>query len=434
MHKSAVTVVAISTVLSAVAIATLTAISMPAAKSEASNVADVTVTGTVYHDANGNGKRDANERGLEGWTLSLLWAERMGFPTNTAITNEQGEFTFAFNVAGLSKNIDRLLLTAVTPQEPRGAHWVTSSRGSRGSTVEDSVFVPARPGTYQVAFGKTLKAGARPTVVPDVRPRPGGAADSGRGGEEALFAEYEVASLLVIPVAIGLPLLMRSIRRRRLTWQQSMRLLVLVAGPYAVASSLAIVGLAGLSVKAEAAESNPQGGVAAPLFGTLIVKDDTGGSISGYLDDALENWEDAMGTDRYGQLWSSGDIHLWIVDVGEGGDWYLAYVKGIDDCSEEADNFGLRGYHAWEKNFDHIAYGYHDYGRICINHDYHLHGESPEAGFYYHPSVSARSRGVTHEIGHALYLDHDDDEGIMDMCWCYDINEDEAYLVYDSYN
>jgi len=68
------------------------------------------------------------------------------------------------------------------------------------------------------------------------------------------------------------------------------------------------------------------------------------------------------------------------------------------------------------------------YSVICLN--ITPYGYSPG---YDTANSATRIRGMTHEMGHSLHLNHDSD-GTMCTCWSFGINTSEANLVNLIYN
>jgi hypothetical protein len=57
----------------------------------------VSISGTKFNDANGNGARDADEPGLSGWTINLAGPDGS---TSTATTGQDGSYSFNDLAAG----------------------------------------------------------------------------------------------------------------------------------------------------------------------------------------------------------------------------------------------------------------------------------------------------------------------------------------------
>jgi peroxidase len=100
-------------------------------------VLDVSVSGSLFNDGNGNGRRDFREGALRGWTVQLLDAD--GNVVGSTVTNDNGRYSFV----GLE--LGTYTVNVVTP-----AGWRQTTRAlrpasiTRGMTVSglDAGFMP----------------------------------------------------------------------------------------------------------------------------------------------------------------------------------------------------------------------------------------------------------------------------------------------------
>jgi hypothetical protein len=76
-----------------------------------------TISGTEFNDLNGNGKQDANEPGLQGWTITLT--NLGGSVTETAVTDANGNYSFT----GLDRGI-------YTISETEQSGWMPTTKKS----------------------------------------------------------------------------------------------------------------------------------------------------------------------------------------------------------------------------------------------------------------------------------------------------------------
>jgi len=140
----------------------------------------------------------------------------------------------------------------------------------------------------------------------------------------------------------------------------------------------------------------------------------------------MNNWQSATGR-RFIDGWTTGEtMTQYIVYSNSQQDTDLAKYFGVPSCQSNNQTYGTGNQRAFIYGHDwNLGPLNNDrrYSVICLN--ITAYGYSPG---YDTANSTTRKRGMTHEMGHSLHLDHDTD-GVMSTCWCYDINISEAYLV-----
>ncbi len=149
-------------------------------------------------------------------------------------------------------------------------------------------------------------------------------------------------------------------------------------------------------------------------------------------DSAMNNWQVSTGR-RYIDGWTSGEtMTQYVVYSNSQQDTDLARNFGVPSCQSYNVTYGLGGYRSFHYGHDwNIGPLNRDrrYSVICLN--VTAYGYSP--GYDTPNDQPFRIRGMTHEMGHSLHLNHDSD-GAMALCWCYGINTGEANFVNFIYN
>ncbi len=402
--------------------------------------AQLVVSGIVFEDRNGDGKKAGQDPVLQGWAISLLSAEEFGFPTNTAVTDSAGRYRLTLPVTPEVATAYQLFVIASPPSpEPQGQRWVTTAVSTRFAGIPDANLLRGPFGqglTQEANFGQRLEQGTRPRKIrpfdyspsdllrqPEVAahpPRPVGNVEQPNTapGAAAPSSTAETGTTLPIlalrlcgGVALALGVLAglwalasrRTLRRR------------ISAG--ATGAALLVVGVllsfaVGVSVQTARAAVRNNDGLAAPLYRPAVVKNDTV-SYGSEVGSAIAAWNST-----YLAGWGgSGTIDLWVVTYGSFADYYLSSVTGMPTCVQEAQTYPwLLAYKAWEANYFEQSWGFMQKGHVCL----------------YPPVGPSTTLGFEHEFGHGLYLGHDT-EGVMNTCWCNPISSTERNLLVEIY-
>jgi hypothetical protein len=118
--------------------------------SQAANIAAATISGVVFNDANGNGKRDMHEGGIRNVTVHMYHSD--GKLAGTALTDARGEYTFSV-VAAIDYQIKLDKAADYTTGSLKGyqltaVHSKSCDDQSSSSAVLPDSSKPAGPGNY----------------------------------------------------------------------------------------------------------------------------------------------------------------------------------------------------------------------------------------------------------------------------------------------
>lgn len=152
---------------------------------------------------------------------------------------------------------------------------------------------------------------------------------------------------------------------------------------------------------------------------------------------AIVRWNNATARD-YLHKWDSfhdiEDMRQYMVYSGSGWDinlgaWFT-FVTGtpVPSCKDWTDSDAeARGTEAFEWGWG-TSNNDSEMTVVCLN----VTALGYVNGFDLKPAED-RIKGVTHEMGHSLHLDHDTN-GVMNSCWCLNITQHEADVIHWWYN
>jgi hypothetical protein len=126
----------------------------------------VTISGSVFNDENGNGRRDSSEAGAPGFQVHLYRAQELGFPTNKATTDSSGHFALIIDFSGKVAQSERLLVVADDGYAPQGYVWRSTTTSNLFAPIPNANDLrPLKDGaTFDIVFGKQLVQGSPPVV------------------------------------------------------------------------------------------------------------------------------------------------------------------------------------------------------------------------------------------------------------------------------
>jgi hypothetical protein len=161
-----------------------------------------------------------------------------------------------------------------------------------------------------------------------------------------------------------------------------------------------------------------------PYFGGTILNNNYTYYVT-ERDTAMNRWHFFTGR-RYIDAWTTGKVMTqYVVYSGSQQDLDLATIFNANSCKYWTD------YSADYRNVRAFMFGHqlHNNDRyytvICLNVSA-LGYPVPYDGV----NQETRIKGMTHEMGHSLHLDHPlHNGGAMDKCWCYHINSLEVDVV-----
>lgn len=275
----------------------------------------IVIQGEVFHDLDGNGRKDAGEPGLAGWIVSIYQAALFDLEGYSATTDADGRYRLEILMDERTRDLVRIVLMADPPEEPADGHWATTFRTRNFTPITDGIDVPIIAGAHEATFGKVLRAGPQPRVEIDPRPRPGGSVTAPPTGDAGLSGRASPATTgnhiegkVAVAGSIFAMAVLAAIARRTF-------FILFFA---ALVTGILMVSSARYDNPVRAAPTmNPNGGNAAPIQGALKVKDDSvNGRAASYISTMASQWTSAMGSSTWVNVWSNGPIHHWVVDVG----------------------------------------------------------------------------------------------------------------------
>lgn len=178
---------------------------------------------------------------------------------------------------------------------------------------------------------------------------------------------------------------------------------------------------------AEAASVLPHGaGASGVPYGSRAICQRNDTSYVSELNSAMGRWNGALGSTWYRNEVPGSCIDGHVTYTGSQQDLNWAAWFGVASCLAYTQSF--------REAFNSRAfqYGHHvlnndsRFNVICLNTASQFPKKFQDVG------PETKVKGLTHELGHGLHLDHDT-TGAMDTCWCKGISGDEVWAVAVTY-